>query len=162
MMHKQMSRLVGAAILWLLLPLFSCKTAHNHTGIETQSLPGSFIAYQSAMGKGNGLLFHISLPKQFSNNHTIDSFIVGGKSVPFTIRNTETGVMLEADYYVSLPGESLQTNGKPDKPATHRADEDPILKYHRFYPSWISFSHATEKLRWNITDYKEDKQEKKY
>lgn len=92
----------------------------------------------------------------------MDSFFLGGKSIPFTIRTTETGVMLEADYYVSAPNERLMPNGKPEKAGANLADEDPILKYHRFYPSWISFSHATEKLRWNITDYKEDKQDKKY
>ena len=157
-------RILGVLLFSMyVFSILGCSFKEHVTRIRNDvSLYASFLPYHSAMGQGQGIIFRVTIPDDFSKKNVIDSFYVNGIAIPFKILKSEKRVCLEANYFVDrkLPSYS----NEPDKKISTDNNEmtDPVILAHKFYPSWIIASNKTVKERFNIPFYQEIIAEAKY
>ncbi len=113
----------------------------------------NFLAYQTAMGKGKGIIFRLTISNSnLKNDFTIDSFYVHNKSLPFIIKKIKNGMTLESNYLLSKPEPSLSSDTK--KTENIIQNNDVIIDKHLFTPSWVIINHEgkTNKILINKFD----------
>jgi hypothetical protein len=113
----------------------------------------NFLAYQTAMGKGKGIIFRLTISNSnLKTDFTIDSFYIHNKSLPFVIKKIKNGLTLESNYLVSKPEPSLSSDTK--KTENLNPTNDVIIDKHQFAPSWIIINHQgkTNKILINKFD----------
>lgn len=157
-MHSRSQTFVLTWYVYILVAVLGCFSPFKITEVENPPISATFSIYQSAFGKGRGIIFSVHLPENFSKQYIIDSFYLSGKPIPFTIRNMGNESLLEANYYVAQVSETV--NGKMNDSKNN--SNDSILTDGKFYPSYILLSQDSRKLKWNITRYQEIVSDKKY
>ncbi len=157
-MHKRNLAFVLTLYVFILISTIGCFAPTKITEVGNPPISATFSSYQSAFGKGRGIIFSVHLPENFSKQYIIDSFYLSGKAIPFTIRNMGNESFLEANYYVAQVSETV--NGKMNDSKNN--SNDSILTDGKFYPSYILLSQDSRKLKWNITRYQEIVSDKKY
>lgn len=123
-------------IVAMVFSFVACSRQVNKTSPQTKSeiqinntlSPVCYYSnYKSAMGSGKGMLFKIDL--QTEEPITIDSIIIGGKPMNFTLTKTKF-TQLEVNYLVTRP-EPNEANPNPKIPA------DPIIDEQAFNPAYL-------------------------
>ncbi|MCG9879431.1 MAG: hypothetical protein MH472_02425 [Bacteroidia bacterium] len=123
-------------IVAMVFSFVACSRQVNKTSPQTKSeiqinntlSPVCYYSnYKAAMGSGKGMLFKIDL--QTEEPITIDSIIIGGKPMNFTLTKTKF-TQLEVNYLVTRP-EPNEANPNPKIPA------DPIIDEQAFNPAYL-------------------------
>lgn len=143
--------------------LTGCSYRSHVSPTKAEILPGTYTTYNSAMGSGSGILFHIKLPDTFLETHSIDSFFIAGQYEDFTIREIEKINYLECLYHSTAS--TKNSIGDPRKatfPAIEPVRRDSLMKAQMFYPSWIIVSGKNGKQRFDIYSYQEEPKREKY
>lgn len=148
----------------LIILLFVLSAASNAQQKSTAkktlfNVTATYTAYHTALGKGRGIIFRVTVPNNTKNPFTIDSFYVKNKPLKFQVKQNSKGLTLESNYLVNTPEPSLNKDGSIIK--TKEPDDEIILK-RKFYPSWIILDQRGNKIKINIENYKEAKQKINY
>ncbi len=147
----------------LLFMLTGCSYRSHVSPTKAAILPGTYATYNSAMGSGSGILFHIKLPETFLETNSIDSFFIAGKYQGFSIRKIGKINYLESLYHSAASVKSsLADPRKATLPANEPVRRDSLMNTLMFYPSWIIVSGKSGKQRFDISSYQEEAKREKY
>ncbi len=84
--------------------------------------------YQTAMGKGKGMVFQINLISKLTLK--VDSVVIGGKNMVFTALVGKPSIY-EVNYVINKAEPSVE---QPNP----RLGKDPIIDEKQFQPAWVS------------------------
>lgn len=95
----------------------------------------TYSPYNTAMGKGKGILFAIELLKDTVGVEIpkVDSLVIGGINLPFIVKSNDPFI-LEANYLKQIPEPSVENPNPSQK-------RDPIADDKAFEPAWLILSH---------------------
>jgi hypothetical protein len=127
---------IGAFILMGIS--LACHTTNNSvpsaTTTEINSFSGisinaRYTTYNSAMGKGKGLLFtfDVKAPDTVRQHLKVDSIVLGGTALPIKITNPNK-LVIESNYFKPKSEPSVED---PNPAQT----VDPLIDKHQFYPA---------------------------
>ena len=130
-----------------------CSPKMNTTQTTYESLEGTFLSYQSALGSGRGVIFRIPLSEKFIKGYSVDSFYMHGEALDFMIRTGgSSNQYLEANYFVTSPQQGgMGDPGKAVSQPVSKKITDSVIGANRFYPSWILLNNGSTKRRVTIT-----------
>lgn len=125
---------VKIALIFFIFIISQCKLfrSKNNTA-NIQISEASAYPYASAMGKGLGVVFNISIPIKKHQPFSIDSFYVNGISLSFTTKNLDSLILLEAVHYKNMPEPTIDSDGN-----MHTDDlDDSILMQQKYVPAYL-------------------------
>ncbi len=125
---------IKIACIFFILIFSQCNLIrYKDNAINIQISDASAYPYASAMGKGLGVVFGITLKNINSKPFTIDSFYVNGISLPFTSKNLDSIILLEAVHYKNMPEPTVDSDGN-----MHTDDLiDSILMQQKYDPAYL-------------------------
>ncbi|MDP1725311.1 MAG: hypothetical protein Q8M15_00905 [Bacteroidota bacterium] len=125
---------IKIALAFCILIVSQCKLIrYKDNAINIQISDASAYPYASAMGKGLGVVFGITLKNNKSKPFTIDSLSVNGIYLPFTTKNQDSLILLEAVHYKNMPEPTVDSDGN-----MHTDDlNDPILMQQIYNPAYL-------------------------
>ncbi len=136
---------------------FSCKTkltpkTENKSNqaeaiFETYS---TYSTYHTAMGKGRGVVFKVTVGSQPEADFKVDSFVVNSIPLTFAILRKDRQIMVESNYLKSREDELVGANGKviPAKEIN-----DPILTENKYYPAYLIVTQNNKKIKLIIENF---------
>lgn len=106
----------------------------------------TYSPYNTAMGKGKGILFAIELLKDTVGVEIpkVDSLVIGGINLPFVVKSNDPFI-LEANYLKHVTEPSVENPNPSQK-------KDPIADDKAFEPAWLILSQQGTTYRLPI-DY---------
>ena len=124
----------------------ACHTTTNsvHCGTPTEinsvlgiSVNAHYTAYNSAMGKGKGLLFtfEVNASDSVRQHLKVDSIVLGGISLPMNTISPNP-LVIESNYFKPKSEPSVE-NPNPAKTV------DPLIDKHQFYPAHFYVTYNT-------------------
>ncbi len=131
---------------------FACKTSVKKNKL-IQITNATYTAYNTAMGKGKGIIFRFVLANKNNEDVCIDSIYINNKLMPFVTKKNGNDLAVEINYLVNKNEPMLQANGSTSKVL----DIDDKIINRLFYPSWIIITLQGEKNKLSITNYTEIK-----
>jgi len=115
----------------------------------------SYSPFTTALGKGKGIIFRITIAEKDKKHFTVDSFFVKNTPMKFRVIHTPVGEIVESNYLVNTPEPSLNSDGSTNKPSEV---EDEIISKNIFNPSWLIINQAGKKTKILVDKYSELKQ----
>jgi hypothetical protein len=129
--------------------------SQNAKSTPNYNLMGTYSTYTTALGKGKGVIFRISISNKENKPFTVDSFYVNNTPMKFRMVHTSIGEIVESNYLVNIPEPSLNVDGTTS--ITSKV-EDQIITKNKFYPSWLIIKQAGKKIKIKVDKYSEIKQ----
>lgn len=129
--------------LLLMLMLFETKAQ-----IPFSIIKPTFTCYNTAMGKGRGIIFRFQVSSPNKKKLRIDSLYINSMSLPFFVKKMGNTFFVEANYLKNINEPILDYSGNKDQ-------EDAIVLKHQFNPAWIVVNVNGRHKKIPIVNFKE-------
>lgn len=141
---------IKIALVFFILVISQCniiRSKDNTANIQVSD--ASAYPYASAMGKGLGVVFNITIPLKKHQSFSIDSFYVNGISLQFTTKNHDSLIFLEAVHYKNFPEPTIDSDGN-----MHTDDlDDAILMQQKYDPAYLVVKQKGHYTKVNIVKF---------
>lgn len=143
----------GLVLFYGILALGSCRNTKLVVPLAEPEfeLHATAQRYIAALGKGRGVLFHISFKEPDSLNcatFTLDSLVINGKKIPSGWTEQGHKPLVEGNYFVA---EQEHEPGKIPEPTVNTAD--PVLYFSDYLPATLYFHYNKRHYAIPITHF---------